>query len=139
MGFVPTGQHPPHPQAEQQPAADEVPQNHDSQPPSYIMEDSLRLRIVKAVFDVETTSAKHPVGVVQEITRVLTESFIPFYNPEVTLFQCTHGVGTDTVHWEVEVCIVQNLGLTGVVFKRRAGNFWNYKAIVENLRSRMQL
>lgn len=105
----------------------------------YDTEGQLRLRVIKGIFSVDTTSTKHPNDVLNEVLRVLEENNVSYANTEGYLFECSIPIAKEIIRWEIEVCKVQMLGLTGVIFKRRAGKLWTYKSFVGNLIQQLQI
>lgn len=102
-------------------------------------ENAMPLRVLKGIFNVDTTSTKDPSSVAQEIAKVLTENNINYVITPPLVFECSTQTETGKIRWEMEVCYVQNLLLTGVIMKRRAGKTWNYKQMCQSLIAKMQL
>lgn len=60
---------------------------------------------------------------------------------EPFLLSCTHAKSASEhfCHFEAEVCRLQRLGLTGVLFRRLAGTSLAFRTVVTSIASQLQL
>lgn len=94
-------------------------------------------RLVKGVFKSSTTTSMAP----EEVSKIakkclrLSDLFVKRKNPYV--FLCIdEGSG---VKFQLEVCKILQLDLTGVHLKRISGDIWKYKALCNELVAEMKL
>ncbi|KAJ3107629.1 MAP/microtubule affinity-regulating kinase 3 [Phlyctochytrium planicorne] len=92
-------------------------------------------RTLRFTFSVSTTSSKEPDFILSEITRVLND--IPDLQYDVQAFICTCVL--DDLEFEIEVCKLPRLSVNGLRFKRLAGNSWNYKNLLTDIISKMNI
>ena len=96
-------------------------------------------RSVRGHFNVETTSTKHPVAVVQEIVRVLAMLNFTYICTSAFVFQVEATEGGDTVRFELEVGVIARVNLSGIRIKRLMGSTWACKAVCTTILSNLQL
>eukprot|EP01111_Echinosteliopsis_oligospora_P004745 TRINITY_DN1781_c0_g4_i1.p1 TRINITY_DN1781_c0_g4~~TRINITY_DN1781_c0_g4_i1.p1 ORF type:complete len:739 (+),score=236.28 TRINITY_DN1781_c0_g4_i1:134-2350(+) len=99
-----------------------------------------KIRAIKGVFNVDTTTMKNPKEIMDEIIRVLNERTILFAQ-EGFVFRCKD---TTTQHqkplqFEMEVCQIKGLSMNGVKFKRTSGDVWIYRNMCQTLMGDMKL
>ena len=100
-----------------------------------------KLRSIKGVFNVDTTTMKPADQIVLEVIRVLTESGITFKHKGYT-FKCKQRQPIDKaerVHFDLEICQIQGLNMNGVRFKRISGGVWAYRSLCQSLMQKMKL
>lgn len=100
-----------------------------------------KLRSIKGVFNVDTTTMKPADQIVLEVIRVLTESGITFKQKGYT-FKCKQRQPIDKaerVHFDLEICQIQGLNMNGVRFKRISGGVWAYRSLCQSLMQKMKL
>lgn len=100
-----------------------------------------KLRAIKGVFNVDTTTMKPADQIVLEVIRVLTESGITFKHKGYT-FKCKQKQPIDKaerVHFDLEICQIQGLNMNGVRFKRISGGVWAYRSLCQSLMQKMKL
>lgn len=100
-----------------------------------------KLRSIKGVFNVDTTTMKPADQIVLEVIRVLTESGITFKHKGYT-FKCKQKQPLDKaerVHFDLEICQIQGLNMNGVRFKRISGGVWAYRSLCQSLMQKMKL
>lgn len=100
-----------------------------------------KLRSIKGVFNVDTTTMKQPEEIVKEVIRVLTESGITFKNKGYT-YKCKQRQPVDKaerVQFDLEICQIQGLNMNGVRFKRISGGVWAYRSLCQSLMQKMKL
>jgi serine/threonine protein kinase len=94
-------------------------------------------RLVKGVFKSSTTTSMVPEEVSKIAKKCLRSSnlFVKRKNPYV--FLCIDEVSG--VKFQLEVCKIMQLDLTGVHLKRISGDIWKYKALCNDLVTEMKL
>jgi serine/threonine protein kinase len=94
-------------------------------------------RLVKGVFKSSTTTSMPPEDVAKIAKKCLQTSdlFVKRKNPYV--FLCIDE--TSGVKFQLEVCKILQLDLTGVHLKRISGDIWKYKALCTALVTEMKL
>ncbi|KAJ3119255.1 Map microtubule affinity-regulating kinase [Nowakowskiella sp. JEL0407] len=92
-------------------------------------------RALRFTFSVSTTSTKEPEKIMQEIIRVMSVNGIKYENIG---FVCVCG-SVEGVEFEIEVCKLPRLSMSGLRFKRMSGDSWAYKNLLTDLISQMQL
>jgi len=100
-----------------------------------------KLRSIKGVFNVDTTTMKPAEEIVEEVTRVLTESEITF-KQKGYVFKCKQKQPIDKaerVQFDLEICQIQGLNMNGVRFKRISGGVWGYRTLCQTLMQKMKL
>jgi len=100
-----------------------------------------KLRSIKGVFNVDTTTMKPAEQIVLEVIRVLTESGITFKHKGYT-FKCKQRQPIDKaerVQFDLEICQIQGLNMNGVRFKRISGGVWAYRSLCQSLMQKMKL
>lgn len=101
-----------------------------------------KIRSIKGVFNVDTTTMKAPREIVDEVQRVLSDQPLQIEADGYT-FRCKHTSTTDAnkakLQFEVEVCQIKGLAMNGVKFKRVAGDVWEYRNMCQILMAGMKL
>lgn len=102
-----------------------------------------KIRTIKGVFNVDTTTMKNPREIMEEVVRVLAEQALEV-DFEGYTFRCKSteegaGEGKSRLQFEVEVCQIKGLSMNGVKFKRVAGDVWEYRNMCQNLMALMKL
>jgi MAP/microtubule affinity-regulating kinase len=103
-----------------------------------------KIRSIKGVFNVDTTTMKNPREIVEEITRVLADQPLQVESDGYT-FRCKHAGTADglsskaKLQFELEVCQIKGLAMNGVKFKRVAGDVWEYRNMCQLLMTNMKL
>jgi len=103
-----------------------------------------KIRTIKGVFNVDTTTMKNPREIMEEVLRVLGEQPLEV-DFEGYTFRCKsteEGAGEggkSRLQFEVEVCQIKGLSMNGVKFKRVAGDVWEYRNMCQNLMALMKL
>ncbi|KAJ1567534.1 MAP/microtubule affinity-regulating kinase 3 [Nowakowskiella sp. JEL0078] len=92
-------------------------------------------RVLRFTFSVSTTSNKDPDLILAEICRVLVENSVTC---ETIGFVCLCSAA-EGLEFEIEVCKLPRLSMSGLRFKRMAGNSWAYKNLLTELISKMNL
>ncbi|KAI8830851.1 hypothetical protein BC829DRAFT_423361 [Chytridium lagenaria] len=92
-------------------------------------------RTLRFTFSVSTTSSKEPEFILSEIIRVLDST--PGLKYDVQAFICICLL--DDLEFEIEVCKLPRLSVNGLRFKRLAGNSWNYKNLLTDIISKMNI
>ena len=115
------------------------------QPPQSPMSDEpyagpegMGLRLVKGLFNVATSSSKHPSEIEEEIRRVLTANTVSF-RANHWMFECHWQKGDKSVVFTIEICRIATLPLFGLHLNRIAGEHWVYKALCNELTPQMKL
>lgn len=100
-----------------------------------------KLRSIKGVFNVDTTTMKPAEEIVEEVIRVLTESEIVF-KQKGYIFKCKQKQPIDKaerVQFDLEICQIHGLNMNGVRFKRISGGVWGYRTLCQTLMQKMKL
>jgi len=100
-----------------------------------------KLREIKGVFNVDTTTLKPAEQIVEEVIRVLDEAGIT-YKQKGYVFKCKQKQPidkTERVHFDLEICQIQGLNMNGVRFKRISGGVWGYRTLCQALMQKMKL
>jgi len=103
-----------------------------------------KIRTIKGVFNVDTTTMKNPREILEEVLRVLGEQSLEV-DFEGYTFRCKSTEdgagegGKSRLQFEVEVCQIKGLSMNGVKFKRVAGDVWEYRNMCQNLMALMKL
>eukprot|EP00026_Physarum_polycephalum_P003632 Phypoly_transcript_03645.p1 GENE.Phypoly_transcript_03645~~Phypoly_transcript_03645.p1 ORF type:complete len:738 (+),score=143.90 Phypoly_transcript_03645:152-2365(+) len=100
-----------------------------------------KLRSIKGVFNVDTTTMKPADQIVLEVLKVLTESGITF-KQKGFVFKCKQKQPLDKaerVHFDLEICQIHGLNMNGVRFKRISGGVWAYRSLCQSLMQKMKL
>ncbi|KAJ3195432.1 Map microtubule affinity-regulating kinase [Dinochytrium kinnereticum] len=92
-------------------------------------------RTLRFTFSVSTTSSKEPDFILSEIIRVLDETPGVKYDVQAFICICT----LEDLEFEIEVCKLPRLSVNGLRFKRLAGNSWNYKNLLTDIISKMNI
>jgi hypothetical protein len=102
-----------------------------------------KVKQVSGVFNVDTTTTIAPQQVIEEIKRVLDiESadggdFQLEYKLKAYTFKCSYP--NRRLKFNLEICRIKNLDLTGVKLKRVKGDLWVYKEYCQRLMAKMRL
>jgi len=102
-----------------------------------------KVKQVPGVFNVDTTTTQPPQQVVEEIKRVLDieTNDVGDYKLEYKLkgyvFKCTYP--NRRLRFQLEICRIKNLDLTGVKLKRLKGDLWVYKEYCQRVMGKIRL
>lgn len=102
-----------------------------------------KVKQVSGVFNVDTTTTQSPQQVMEEIKRVLdietadVGDFKIEYKVKGHIFKCAYP--SRKLKFQLEICRIKNLDLTGVKLKRVKGDLWVYKEYCQRLMSKMRL
>jgi MAP/microtubule affinity-regulating kinase len=102
-----------------------------------------KLKEVKGVFNVDTTTTQSPQQVMEEIHRVLEleklehEEFKMEYKLKGHVFKCSYPM--KRLKFQLEICKIKNLDLTGVKLRRVKGDLWVYKEHCQRLMAKLKL
>ncbi|EGF77088.1 hypothetical protein BATDEDRAFT_6988, partial [Batrachochytrium dendrobatidis JAM81] len=91
-------------------------------------------RTARFTFSLNTTSTKEPDLVFAEVVRVLKDAGVKH-----SIANLVATCDLEGIQFELEVCRLPNLALNGLRFKRLMGNTWEYKDLLTNLISKMNL
>lgn len=102
-----------------------------------------KLREVKGVFNVDTTTTQSPQQVLEEIARVLEAEKLEV-GPEKLEFKLKGHIfkinnPNVRLKFQLEICRIKNLDLTGVKLKRLRGDLWDYKQYCQKVMGKMRL
>lgn len=101
-----------------------------------------KIRSIKGVFNVDTTTMKNPKEIVDEVQRVLADQPLSV-EADGYIFRCKHTGPIESsktkLSFEVEVCQIKGLSMNGVKFKRLAGDVWDYRNMCQILMAGMKL
>eukprot|EP00026_Physarum_polycephalum_P004060 Phypoly_transcript_04077.p1 GENE.Phypoly_transcript_04077~~Phypoly_transcript_04077.p1 ORF type:complete len:643 (-),score=138.15 Phypoly_transcript_04077:165-2093(-) len=101
-----------------------------------------KIRSIKGVFNVDTTTMKNPREILEEVLRVLGDQPLEV-SFEGYIFRCKSTEETQEnksrLQFEVEVCQIKGLAMNGVKFKRVAGDVWDYRNMCQTLMAQMKL
>ncbi|XP_062372289.1 maternal embryonic leucine zipper kinase isoform X1 [Sardina pilchardus] len=93
-------------------------------------------RKIKAQYNVTLTSKTSADQVLNEIVRILPEKNVDFVQKGYKLTCRTHSdFGKVTLHFELEVCLLQKPEVVGIRRQRLKGDAWVYKHLVEGILS----
>lgn len=104
---------------------------------------SEKIKEVKGIFSVDTTTVAPPSLVVEEIMRVLdherenVEEFQLKYKHKGHLFKIRYP--NQHLEFTLEVCKIRKMDLTGVKSKRIKGDLWVYKDYCQRIISKLRL
>lgn len=102
-----------------------------------------KIKEVKGVFSVDTTTTAPPPHVVEEIMRVLdlekenAEQFRLKYKQKGYVFKCRYP--HQHLDFTLEVCKIKKMDLTGVKSKRLKGDLWVYKDYCQRIIGKLKL
>jgi len=102
-----------------------------------------KLKEVKGVFNVDSTTSQTPDQVLEEVKRVLdsesqaNEDFVFKYKQKGFVMKCEYP--NQRLQFNLEVCKIKSLALTGVKAKRVKGDLWVYKEYCQRLMAKMKL
>jgi len=102
-----------------------------------------KIKEVKGVFSVDTTTMAPPSNAVEEIMRVLdlekdnAEQFRLKYKLKGYVFKCTYT--HQHLAFTLEVCKIKKTDLTGVKSKRLKGDLWVYKDYCQRIIGKLKL
>lgn len=102
-----------------------------------------KIKEVKGVFSVDTTTTAPPPHVVEEIMRVLdlekenAEQFRLKYKQKGYIFKCRYP--HQHLEFTLEVCKIKKMDLTGVKSKRLKGDLWVYKDYCQRIIGKLKL
>ncbi|KAL2098365.1 hypothetical protein ACEWY4_007572 [Coilia grayii] len=91
-------------------------------------------RKIKAQYNVTLTSQTNADQVLRQILDILPEKNVNFVQKGYTVTCKTlSDMGKTTLHFELEVCLLQKPEVVGILRQRLKGNSWIYKNLVEDL------
>lgn len=102
-----------------------------------------KIKEVKGIFSVDTTTSAPPTLVVEEVIRVLelekenTEEFRLKYKQKGYVFKCKYPA--QHLAFVLEVCKIRKMDLTGVKSKRLKGDLWVYKDYCQRIITKLRL
>jgi MAP/microtubule affinity-regulating kinase len=102
-----------------------------------------KIKEVKGVFSVDTTTTAPPALVVEEIIRILdlekdaAEQFRLKYKQKGYVFKCRYP--HQHLEFTLEVCKIKKMDLTGVKSKRLKGDLWVYKDYCQRIIAKLKL
>lgn len=102
-----------------------------------------KIKEVKGIFSVDTTTSAPPSLVLEEIMRVLdlekdnSEEFKLKYKQKGYLFKCEYP--NQRLVFTLEVCKIRKVELTGVKSKRLKGDLWVYKDYCQRIITKLRL
>jgi MAP/microtubule affinity-regulating kinase len=108
-----------------------------------LFQTNSKIKEVKGVFSVDTTTTAPPPHVVEEIMRVLdqekntTEQFQLKYKQKGYVFKCRYP--HQHLEFTLEVCKIKKMDLTGVKSKRMKGDLWVYKDYCQRIIGKLKL
>jgi len=108
-----------------------------------LFQTSSKIKEVKGVFSVDTTTTAPPPHVVEEIMRVLdlekdnAEQFRLKYKQKGYVFKCRYP--HQHLEFTLEVCKIKKMDLTGVKSKRLKGDLWVYKDYCQRIIGKLKL
>jgi len=108
-----------------------------------LFKTSDKIKEVKGVFSVDSTTSQPPAIVVEEIMRVLdaekenAEEFKLKYKQKGYLFKCRYP--HQRLEFTLEVCKIKKMDLTGVKSKRIKGDLWVYKDYCQRVITKLRL
>jgi len=108
----------------------------------YLMKTD-KLKEVKGVFNVDTTTNQSPQQVMEEIQRVLetekqsNEDNRMEYKWKGHVFKVAYPI--KRLKFQMEICKIKNLELTGVKLRRVKGDLWVYKEHCQRIMAKLKL
>lgn len=102
-----------------------------------------KLKQVSGVFNVDTTTTQSPDQVIEEIQRVLTLEAMGVgdwkldYKLKGYMFKCNYP--NKKLKFQLQICRIKNLDITGLKLKRLKGDLWVYKDNCQRLMSKLKL
>jgi len=102
-----------------------------------------KIKEVKGIFSVDTTTSAPSAIVVEEIIRVLdlekdnAEQFRLKYKQKGHVFKCRYP--HQHLEFTLEVCKIKKMDLTGVKSKRIKGDLWVYKDYCQRIIAKLKL
>jgi len=102
-----------------------------------------KIRTIKGVFNVDTTTMKNPREVMEEVVRVLADQPL-MVDCEGYTFRCKSTEDSPEsskarLQFEIEICQIKGLSMIGVKFKRLAGDVWEYRNMCQNIMAMTKL
>jgi serine/threonine protein kinase len=97
-----------------------------------------KLRSVKGLFNVATSTSKPIPDIVDLVSKVLEKNAIQF-TLNGYVFACQDVSGQSPVEFEIEVCKIYKLNLHGLHLRRTRGEAWLYKNVCSKLSSQWKL
>jgi len=108
-----------------------------------LFKTSDKIKEVKGIFSVDTTTSAPPSLVVEEIMRVLdlekdnAEEFRLKFKQKGYVFKCRYPY--QHLEFTLEVCKIRKMDLTGVKSKRLKGDLWVYKDYCQRIITKLRL
>ncbi len=105
------------------------------------VETEIKPRALRFTWGMKTTSSMDPNGMMKEIRKVLEAYNCDYEQKEKFLLMCIHGDPREDsmVQWEMEVCKLPRLALSGVRFKRISGSSICFKNIASKVANELKL
>ncbi|XP_026514583.1 MAP/microtubule affinity-regulating kinase 4 [Terrapene carolina triunguis] len=98
-------------------------------------------RLLRCTWNVKVTSTHPPEAMMAALRQATDSASCRCRQLEPFLLSCTHAKSASEhfCHFEAEVCRLQRLGLTGVLFRRLAGTSLAFRTVVTSIASQLQL
>ncbi|XP_032653836.1 MAP/microtubule affinity-regulating kinase 4 [Chelonoidis abingdonii] len=98
-------------------------------------------RLLRCTWNVKVTSTHPPEAMMAALRQATDSASCHCHQLEPFLLSCTHAKSASEhfCHFEAEVCRLQRLGLTGVLFRRLAGTSLAFRTVVTSIASQLQL
>ncbi|XP_050783748.1 MAP/microtubule affinity-regulating kinase 4 isoform X1 [Gopherus flavomarginatus] len=98
-------------------------------------------RLLRCTWNVKVTSTHPPEAMMAALRQATDSASCRCHQLEPFLLSCTHAKSASEhfCHFEAEVCRLQRLGLTGVLFRRLAGTSLAFRTVVTSIASQLQL
>ncbi|XP_037740368.1 MAP/microtubule affinity-regulating kinase 4 isoform X1 [Chelonia mydas] len=98
-------------------------------------------RLLRCTWNVKVTSTHPPEAMMAALRQATDSASCCCRQLEPFLLSCTHAKSASEhfCHFEAEVCRLQRLGLTGVLFRRLAGTSLAFRTVVTSIASQLQL
>ncbi|CAM4615863.1 MAP/microtubule affinity-regulating kinase 4 isoform X1 [Lepidochelys kempii] len=98
-------------------------------------------RLLRCTWNVKVTSTHPPEAMMAALRQATDSASCCCRQLEPFLLSCTHAKSASEhfCHFEAEVCRLQRLGLTGVLFRRLAGTSLAFRTVVTSIANQLQL
>uniref|UniRef100_A0A8C3HL66 non-specific serine/threonine protein kinase n=1 Tax=Chrysemys picta bellii TaxID=8478 RepID=A0A8C3HL66_CHRPI len=98
-------------------------------------------RLLRCTWNVKVTSTHPPEAMMAALRQATDSASCRCRQLEPFLLSCTHAKSASEhfCHFEAEVCRLQRLGLTGVLFRRLSGTSLAFRTVVTSIASQLQL